>query len=176
MQSVRSMHGAQRVRIRQMTARDADEVAMLSEQLGYPATPAEIVHRLGLIAEQRDHVVFVAESGAEQGSEPGQASERSEGSEGSEDDERVVGWVHVRGQVLIEAAPYAAISGLVVERRSRGQGIGRLLLEAAEAWARARGYDEMLVRSPSSQESVHDFFERQGYHRNAASYRFSKPL
>jgi GNAT superfamily N-acetyltransferase len=167
------MHGAQRVQIRQMAAGDADEVAALCEQLGYPATPAEIVHRLGLIAEQRDHVVLVAESGAEQGGEAGTGSEASEA---SEDDERVVGWVHVRGQVLLEAAPYAAISGMVVERRLRGQGIGQLLLEAAETWARERGYDEMLARSPSSQESAHDFFERQGYRRDAPSYRFSKQL
>jgi len=167
------VRGIQSVRIRQMAAGDADEVAALCEQLGYRVTPAEVVHRLGLIGEQRDHVVLVAESGSEQGSEAGAGSERREG---SEDDGRVVGWVHVRGQVLLEAAPYAAISGLVVERQSRGQGIGRRLLEAAETWAQERGYDELLVRSPSSHEGVHEFFERQGYRRNAASYRFSKLL
>jgi GNAT superfamily N-acetyltransferase len=140
--------------VRRMTSGDADEVAALCEQLGDPASPPQITHRLGLIAERRDHAAFVVE----------------------DEGERVVGWVHVYGHVPLAEDAFAEIGGLVVERRERGQGVGRLLVETAEAWSRDAGYDELRVASQTARESAHEFFERLGYARTATTVHFARPL
>jgi len=139
--------------VRRMTSGDADEVAALCEQLGELASPPQIAHRLGLIAERRDQAAFVAE-----------------------DDERIVGWVHVYGHVPLAEEAFAEIGGLVVERRERGQGAGRLLVETAEAWARDAGYDELRVAPQTARESAHEFFEQLGYARTATTVQFARPL
>lgn len=142
------------MRIRLMCGADAEDVAGLCAQLGYPATASEVTHRLGLLAERGDAATFVAE----------------------DEQEDVVGWIHVCGRVLLAAAPYAEVAGLIVDERLRGQGIGRLLLEEAEGWAAARGYDEIRLRSHVAREGAHAFYERQGFAPVATSHVFQKSL
>lgn len=142
------------MRVRPMTSADAEEVAALCSQLGYPATPAEVAHRLGLLDGREDSAAFVAEGS----------------------DESIAGWIQVAGRVLLEAAPYAEIGGLIVDERLRGQGIGRMLLDAAEAWALRRGYDELRLRSNVAREEAHAFYARLGYEPIATSHLFRKPL
>ncbi len=148
------------MRVRLMAAGDATEVAGLCEQLGYAATPAQVAHRLGLLEERGDGVVYVAET--------------EDGDDG--EDGRVVGWVQVHGQALLLVDAFAEIGGLVVERRWRGQGIGRRLMEAAESWARGRGYDELRLRSHTAREGAHAFYERLGFAHGMMSVRFTKEL
>lgn len=140
--------------IRPMIPPDAEEVAALSEQLGYPSTAAQIAHRFGLVMEQRDTVVFVAQDA----------------------DERIVGWVHVVGRVYLDSDPFAQIGGFVVDERCRGQGVGRALLAEAEQWAGTRGYDEMRLWSNVVRDDAHAFYEQLGYERVKTSYVFRKSL
>jgi GNAT superfamily N-acetyltransferase len=142
------------MRIRPMTTSDADEVAALCGQLGYPSTVAQIAHRFSLLIEQRDNVVFVAEDG----------------------DEQIVGWIHVVGRVYLDADPFAQIGGIVVDERRRGQGVGRALLAQAEEWANSRGYDEIRLWSNVVRSEAHAFYEQLGYAPVKTSYVFSKPL
>ena len=48
-------------------------------------------------------------------------------------------------------------------KRHRSAGIGAALVEAAEAWARERGATAIIVRSRSTRERAHRFYERIGY-------------
>ncbi|HLZ24415.1 MAG TPA: GNAT family N-acetyltransferase [Ktedonobacterales bacterium] len=140
--------------IRPMMASDAEEVAALTEQLGYPATTVQIVHRLGLLMEQPGNALFVAEDG----------------------DERIMGWIHVVGRVYLDSDPFAQVGGIVVDERRRGQGVGRALLTQAEQWAEARGYDELRLWSSVMRAGAHAFYERLGYEPVKTSYVFRKTL
>ncbi|HLJ81441.1 MAG TPA: GNAT family N-acetyltransferase [Ktedonobacterales bacterium] len=142
------------MRIRPMLVADAEEVAALSEQLGYPATAAQIAHRLSLLMEQPNCALFVAEDA----------------------DERVVGWIHVVGRVYLDSDPFAQIGGIVVDERSRDQGVGRALLDQVEQWAVARGYDEMRLWSNVLRAGAHAFYERLGYEPVKTAYVFRKSL
>ncbi len=128
--------------IRAAAPADAEALAALSGQLGYPTTAGEVRERLAAIAARGDGVVLVAEL-----------------------DGVVVGWLHVLGAHLLESPDYAEIGGLVVAEEARGQGLGWRLMDAAERWARAMGYAEVHVRSNVVREAAHRFYEGLGYRR-----------
>ncbi len=139
--------------IREAAADDAEAIAGLSTQLGYPAGAAETAERLAAIRAHEDHAVLVAEAGG-----------------------RVVGWVHVFAACRIESEPFAELGGLVVEDAERGRGIGGRLVEAAESWAAARGFATMRVRSNVVREDARRFYEHRGYARAKVQAVFAKPL
>jgi GNAT superfamily N-acetyltransferase len=58
----------------------------------------------------------------------------------------------------------------------RSHGIGKILLQEAEKWAKARGVTRALVRSRVAREDAHRFYEREGYIRVKTSAVFEKSL
>ena len=144
------------IKIRKARRSDADRIAQLSGELGYPASAAQIAVRLRQLTPVSKHAVFVAES-----------PEAATG---------VVGWVHVSVSHLLESDVRAEVNGLIVAEGQRSAGAGAKLLEAAEAWARRRGCRGMNVRSNVIRERAHKFYERQGYEHYKSQKAFRKPL
>jgi len=144
------------IKIRKARRGDAERIAQLSGELGYPASAAQIAVRLRQLTPVSKHAVFVAES-----------PEAATG---------VVGWVHVSVSHLLESDIRAEVNGLIVADGQRSVGAGAKLLEAAEAWARRRGCRGMNVRSNVIRERAHKFYERQGYEHYKTQKAFRKPL
>ncbi len=144
------------IKIRKARRGDAERIAQLSGELGYPASAAQIAVRLRQLTPVSKHAVFVAES--------------------PEADTGVVGWVHVSVSHLLESDARAEVNGLIVADGQRSAGAGAKLLEAAEAWARRRGCRGMNVRSNVIRERAHKFYERQGYEHYKTQKAFRKPL
>jgi GNAT superfamily N-acetyltransferase len=88
----------------------------------------------------------------------------------------IIGWLHCAEQELLESERRCEILGLVVDAEYRGQGVGRLLVDAAEVWARARGLKLMAVRSNVSRSESHPFYERLGYVRVKTQHAYRKHL
>jgi len=143
------------MKIRNARRSDAQRIARLSGELGYPASPAQIASRLRQLTPASKHAVFVAESTGIAG---------------------VVGWVHVSVSHLLESGVRAEVNGLVVAEGQRSAGAGAKLLEAAEEWARKRGCAGMNVRSNVIRERAHRFYERQGYEHYKTQKAFRKAL
>ena len=129
------------VRIRSARSSDFPLIARLSDQLGYPTSPGAAERRLESLLQDDHHAAFVVESSGGEG----------------------IGWVHVFGTHRLEADPFAEIGGLIVEESCRGKGAGRSLLQAAEDWARERGYPVVRVRSNVIRENTHRFYRKMGY-------------
>jgi GNAT superfamily N-acetyltransferase len=142
------------LKIRCAKSADAPRIAVLSGQLGYPATAAQMRKRLRGIKPASQHAVFVADS-AKDG---------------------VIGWVHVSREPLLEAEIRAEVNGLVVAEGQRSLGAGAKLLAAAEEWARKHGCKSMSVRSNVIRERAHRFYERHGYEHYKTQKSFRKPL
>jgi GNAT superfamily N-acetyltransferase len=87
------------------------------------------------------------------------------------DDADVVGLIttHVR-HTMNHAAPLAQITLLVVDESRRGSGIGRVLVSAAEDWARACGCKRIVVTTALQRSDAHTFYERLDYAHTGRRY------
>ena len=144
------------IRIRKARRSDAERIAQLSGELGYPATAAQIATRLRQLKPASKHAVFVAES-------PDAAT-------------GLVGWLHVSVSHLLESDIRAEVNGLIVAEGQRSAGAGAKLLEVAEEWARRHGGQAMNVRSNVIRERAHEFYERHGYEHYKTQKAFRKAL
>ena len=142
------------VGVRRARLTDAERIAELSRQLGYPTPAKEMKSRLGDVLKDKEAACFVADS-------------RESG---------LVGWIHVSTTPLLEVERRAEVNGLVVDETARNQGAGALLLAAAEKWARGKRCGSMSVRSNVLRERAHGFYLRNGYEHYKTQKAFRKGL
>jgi len=139
--------------IRPAQSADARAIVDLTMQLGYEVAPALVAERLERMTARGDQQFLVADV-----------------------DGGVVGWVHVAVMEFIETGAFAVIGGLVVDRRHRKKGIGRLLMTEAEAWARGHGCPIVRLSSSAFRTESHRFYQHLGYANIKTQYSFVKPL
>jgi GNAT superfamily N-acetyltransferase len=139
--------------IRPAAPTDAARLAALSGELGYAVTVDTLAARLARVLERGGDIVLVAEADGE-----------------------VVGWIHGSEQDFLESGSRCELLGLVVDARQRGQGIGRQLVAAVEAWATRRGLALVSVRSNVARAESHPFYERLGYARVKTQHAYRKRL
>jgi GNAT superfamily N-acetyltransferase len=137
-----------------MTARDAEAVARLSGQLGYPSSVEDVERRFRALARDSDAALLVAEDG----------------------DGRVAGWIHVCGRGFLTSDAFAEIDGLVVQASARRRGAGRSLVRAAEDWARGRGYAVLSIHSNVARIEARPFYEAMGYEVIKSQWVFRRTL
>jgi ribosomal protein S18 acetylase RimI-like enzyme len=142
------------VRIREARQEDAEALAQLSAQLGYPATAGQIRERLAQLAQDPAAAIVVAEV----------------------EDGAVAGWMQLLEQHVLEAGGRVEIAGLVVDSRYRRSAIGRALMERAEQWARERGLRAVNLRSNVTRAAAHAFYQSLGYEHVKTQKAFRKQL
>lgn len=141
------------ITIRRATLADLGALVDLNDQLGYPTTESELRERLEpILASDEDAILVAVDSGD------------------------AVGWIHVAIERGLEASGVAGLRGLVVDKGYRSGGVGRMLVRAAEEWARERNCRVVTVRSRISRERAHRFYQREGYVHVKTSHVFSKEL
>ena len=139
--------------VRRLTVADADEVAELSGQLGYPASSGELRQRLEEISLTQERVAFAAELHG-----------------------KLAGWIDASIERHLQSPPCVVIGGLVVRDELRGLGIGKRLCEEIEAWTRSKSIPCLRVRSQIVREAAHRFYLRDGYRIVKTSLVFEKTL
>ncbi len=133
---------------------DYDKMADLAGQLGYRSTAAEVRLRLSEMTDSSQYAVYVAQL--------------PEG--------QIGGWITVHMFRAVELDTCAEISGLIVDCEVRSRGIGKVLLDAAEAWARSRGCAVISVHSNVKRGRAHAFYKRNGYEWTKTQEEFRKSL
>jgi GNAT superfamily N-acetyltransferase len=128
------------MKIRQAINDDAEEIARLSGQLGYPVDAVVMLERLNKICGDNDHIAYAMETNS-----------------------GLLGWIHAQVRHTLESAPFVEIAGLVVDSNNRGAGIGRQLVIACEEWAESAGYSKIRVRTNHTRSEAVQFYSRIGF-------------
>ena len=137
-----------------MEVGDAERVAELSYQLGYPISADVARASIERILSMDGHTAMVAEL-----------------------DSAVVGWIHCYVSAILELPEtFVEIGGLVVDDANRGKRIGSRLVEAAEQWTKNQGLCDLRVRSASHRAAAHDFYLKLGFDLKKTQLRFEKAL
>jgi ribosomal protein S18 acetylase RimI-like enzyme len=66
--------------------------------------------------------------------------------------------------------PHAHVEVLSVEPEAEGRGVGRLLMEAAEAWARERGYRRITLNVFAANDRAQGMYRHLGYESETVRY------
>lgn len=140
--------------IRHASTEDAAALAELVAELGYAATPAEVIARLNIFSADDRFLVLVAESPSG----------------------RILGWINAERRTTLESGSFHEVIGLVVSSQARRLGIGASLLDAAEQWASSQGGQSVTVRSNVIRPESHAFYEGNGYSRRKSQHCYRKTL
>jgi len=137
---------------RPASSEDADRVAELLEQLGYPTSPEAARRRLELLVASHNDEVWVAER-----------------------DGTVVGLVAIHVSASLERdGEVAKVSAIVVDEPARRDGIGQQLMALAEREARRRGCVLLFLTTAERRQDAHAFYRGLGFEETGR--RFAKPL
>jgi len=134
--------------VREATAADAPALAPLLGELGYPASDAALAPRLRRMLERDDQKILIAEN--------------ADGALG-------LLALHVF-PVLAYDRDLAMIMALVVTERARGLGVGRQLVDRAEAIGKALGASRLMVTTHVRRADAHAFYERLGFEFTGRRY------
>lgn len=88
----------------------------------------------------------------------------------AEEDETLVGFIDARLETSSDAmhdpAPFCYVADIAVRATHHKRGIGRLLMDAAEAWAREQDVGKIVLEYEASNDAA-DFYDRLGYEADA---------
>jgi predicted N-acetyltransferase YhbS len=149
-----TMDSKRSITVRLAQRNDAERIALLCHELGYPTSHEEVEQRIQKVQTNNQHIVYVAilESGD------------------------VIGWIHGHICELVITSPQVMILGLIVDQNYRGQGIGRRLVQQIEQWSLEQDCRHILVRSNVIRKEAHRFYENIGFTNIKQSQVFSKVL
>lgn len=130
------------ITIRPATVDDSAIIAVLLDQLGYPASVEDIPQRLDALNSLPTAIAVVAE-----------------------DPKRgVIGLItsHLFPSIH-DNEPVAWLTTLVVLDGVRSQGVGSQLVLFVEEWAARNGASRITVTSHKRRERTHQFYQQRGY-------------
>ena len=139
---------------RGIALKDVPGIFRLCHELGYEPHQMGFGDRIADIIKRPGNAVFVA----------------------ADAEDALVGFSHVFIRYAIEIKPFAQIQALVVDKAARRHGAARLLMGAAEEWARAEGIHGLSLYCSSHRDAAHDFYSAQGFDAVITATRFNKNL
>jgi GNAT superfamily N-acetyltransferase len=141
------MTDAQPTQLRPATTADAERIAALFTDEGYPAGPSDVIERLGRFDSEHSRVI-VADHGGE-----------------------VLGFVAVHALPRFEHSDrIIRVVALVVDPGVRERGIGRLLMAEAERIGRELGAAFAEVTAGHHRADARHLYEELGYDGSVAAY------
>ena len=123
--------------------KDYPRLQYLLEQLGYPATKADIQKRFEVLCTMNGYEAFVAE-----------------------ENEELVGFVGFIKQYSFESdGPFVRVQALVVDEKFRNRGIASQLMAMVEQWAHEENCHSIILNSGnrSEREAAHAFYQQKGF-------------
>ena len=141
------MTDRQPITLRAATADDADRIATLFTDEGYPSGPSDILERLGRFASKESQVIVADHDG------------------------EVLGFIALHAVPRFEHSDrIVRVMALVVDPGVRERGVGRLLMEEAERVGRELGAAWSEVTAGHHRPDARRLYEELGYDASVAAY------
>lgn len=141
------------VSVRPARPADAEAIAALSAQLGYPVSRTVMATLINKVKRRTRQKIYVAVL------------------EGT-----VVGWLEICLPLSVLNAGKAEIGALVVDSQTRGAGVGTALMDAAHDWARQQRSPFVYLRSNIVRKDAHAFYTQRGYRVLKTQFVFKRNL
>ena len=132
---------------------EAQEIYLLSNQLGYANNFDLLLDRVKRIITLQDHAVFVAKI-----------------------EDQIVGWLHCLVCLRVESPLFVEVTGLVVDENVRGKQIGKHLIQASKDWSRNQDIFQLRIRCNVIRTESHKFYEALGFVSNKEQKVFELSL
>lgn len=139
------------ITLRKATIQDVKELTQLMHQLGYPAIEKDIEERMQTILHHADYSTIMAFT----------------------PDNEAVGMIGmIKNYHFEHNGCYVRIGALVVKNECRKAGIGKLLMQQAEVWAKELGANALLLNSGNRDERVaaHAFYKKMGFEIKSSGF------
>jgi len=82
-----------------------------------------------------------------------------------------VGFIHLQAQTdYFSGEKHGYISDLAVDKSFEGRGVGRILLETAEEWARTKGYRLLTLYVFAGNTRAQQIYEKHGFSQEVVKY------
>jgi GNAT superfamily N-acetyltransferase len=130
----------EQINVREITITDYNDIYLLNQELGYLYSIEKVKERITFITENTKDIILVALQGNE-----------------------VIGYIHGSPYELLYSDSLINILGFVVKEKFRNAGVGNLLINKLEYWARDNGYSGVRLASGFNRLDAHRFYEKHGY-------------
>lgn len=139
--------------IRPLVLDDVPTVVPLLSQLGYPTDVASLTSRIRMLEDDPHVEIWVA----------------------ADESREVLGLLsaHLGHHIELDG-PVARLTALVTGEKARGRGIGQLLIDQFEDWARSCGSVKAVLTSGNHRSETHEIYRHLGW--EADGVRFTKKL
>jgi len=135
--------------IRDAKMDDSKDLAILAGQLGYPCTENEVRTRIVPYLNNKNSRIVVAEI-----------------------DNKVVGWTSLDVVEHFYMEKYISISGLVIDERLRGLGIGHKIINESITWTKGKKINIIKLSANVIRKDAHKFYEKNGFKKIKEQYVF----
>ncbi|GED60510.1 GNAT family N-acetyltransferase [Brevibacillus formosus] len=130
-------------RVREIRVADYQAIYLLNLEFNpnlHPFTEDQVREKIEIITKKTKDMIFVCEQNNE-----------------------VIGYIHGSPYELLFSDSLVNVLGFVVKEKDRNQGVGTILIEQLEQWAKTNGFSGMKLLSHPSRIHAHRFYERRGY-------------
>ena len=128
------------INVREIRIADYIDIYLLNEELGYLYAIEKVKERIKYITENTKDIILVAEQFDE-----------------------VIGYIHGSSYELLYSDSLINILGFVVKEKYSNTGVGKILIENLECWAKENGYCGVRLVSGFDRINAHKFYQRHGY-------------
>jgi len=140
------------IEIRACTPEDSAAVSTLLDELGYTVSIRQATEQVTELGKTGADPIFLALA-----------------------DGQILGLLALHlSRMLQYPSPIVRVTALVVDRRARRRGVGKLLMQHVERVGSAAGCEFVELTSAMDRAEAHAFYRNIGYEPN--SLRFRKPL
>ncbi|WP_435788398.1 GNAT family N-acetyltransferase [Clostridium sp.] len=138
--------------IRECKTQDYTDIVLLNKnEMGYEYPAEDTKKQLKQLLNDSNHKIYVAVVG-----------------------DKVVGYIHASNYELLYAPYLKNIMGIAVSSHFRKNGIGKMLLNEVEKWAKGTGACGVRLVSGATRIGAHAFYTSCGYDGNKEQKNFKK--